>query len=162
MEKDFLQSLKVEISRSFKLAPYERMAFHRLLGIVKSENGTRILLRELEQEPFVRESALLVLKDFDNQEVGRALLDFVNGGETSVLEKLCALENVERFGSSEHLDSVLEFIGKYETDNSQIEAIEKAFSILRIHGADSQDVLEFIKKNRNRPREAHSHTLLRD
>ncbi len=146
MEKDFLQSLKVEISRSFKLAPYERMAFHRLLGIVKSENGTRILLRELEQEPFVRESALLVLKDFDNQEVGRALLDFVNGGETSVLEKLCALENVERFGSSEHLDSVLEFIGKYEADNSQIEAIEKAFSILRIHGADSQDVLDFIKK----------------
>ncbi len=145
MEKDFLQSLKVEISRSFKLVPYERMAFHRLLGIVKSENGTRILLRELEQEPFIRESALLVLKDFDRQEVGQALLDFVNGGETSVLEKLCALENIERFGTPEALDSVVRIIEKYETDSAQIEAIEKAFTILRIHGADSPEVFGFLK-----------------
>ncbi|HSV96710.1 MAG TPA: hypothetical protein VLM75_07230 [Spirochaetota bacterium] len=146
MEKDYLQSLKVEISRSFKLLPYERMAFHRLLGIVKSENGMRILLRELEQEPFVRENALLALKDFDRPEVGRALLDFVNEGETSVLEKQCALENIERFGTPENLDSVVRIIEKYENDTTQIEAVEKAFVILRIHGANSQEVLEFLKK----------------
>ncbi len=146
MEKDFLQSLKLEISRSFKLLPYERMAFHRLLGIVKSENGTRILLRELEQEPFVRESAMLVLKDFEHPEVGQALLDFVNEGETSVLEKLCAMENVERFGTAENLDSVVRFIEKYETETAQIEAVEKAFIILRIHGTDSKEVLEFLQK----------------
>lgn len=146
MEKDYLQSLKVEISRSFKLVPYERMAFHRLLGIVRSENGTGILLRELEQEPYVRESAFLVLKDFDRPEVGPALIDFVNGGETSVTEKLCALENIERFGSPELLDSIITFIEKNEGDSSQIEAVEKAFSILRIHGTQSQDVAGFIRK----------------
>ncbi|HPI14379.1 MAG TPA: hypothetical protein PL135_07170 [Spirochaetota bacterium] len=146
MEKDYLQSLKVEISRSFKLAPYERMAFHRLLGLVGSENGMRILLRELEQEPFVRESAFLVLKEFDRPEVGQALMDFVNGGETSVAEKLCALENIERYGSADDLGSVISFIENNEGDPSQIEAVEKAFSIIRIHGAGSGDAAGFVRK----------------
>jgi hypothetical protein len=105
----------------------------------------RILLRELEHEPNIRESALLVLKDFDRPEVGPALMDFINGGETSVTEKLCALENIERFGSPSR-SIPYHFIEKNEGDSSQIEAVEKAFSILRIHGAQSQEVAGFIRK----------------
>ncbi len=60
-EKNFLQTIKLEISRNFRLEPYERKAFHRILGLVKSQQGKDILLRELEKGGDIRKSAIGVL-----------------------------------------------------------------------------------------------------
>jgi hypothetical protein len=65
---------KLEISKTFTLVPYERMAFHKILGILKTENGMKVLLREASLDFHVRESAIAVLKDFPNREVSITLI----------------------------------------------------------------------------------------
>ena len=44
-----------KISRNFKLDPYERMAFHRILSCTGSDAGRDILIREIYRQkmPFV-------------------------------------------------------------------------------------------------------------
>jgi HEAT repeat protein len=63
-EKNFLQTIKLEISRNFRLEPYERKAFHRILALVKSQQGKDILLRELEKGGEIRQSAISMLAEF--------------------------------------------------------------------------------------------------
>ena len=100
MEKDFLQTLKLDISKKFTLAPYERIAFHKILGYHKSENGIRILLRDLQKGGIIRRSAVSVLKKIAHPEVTNALVDLLvtdDTGEeiinTSSIEGMAVLSN---------------------------------------------------------------------
>jgi hypothetical protein len=47
MDNDFLQGIKLEISRTVTLNAYERIAFHKILAVEKSENGAGILYATL-------------------------------------------------------------------------------------------------------------------
>lgn len=145
MEKDFLQSLKIEISKNFKLVPYERNAFHRILGIMKSENGLRILLRELKSVPEVRESAISVLKSFDSPQLLPLFTEMLLGDECGLAEKMHILDHLERFGSAEHAVRLIEFIEGRRGANDATGLLLRAFEVLKVIGTGSEEVLKYLK-----------------
>lgn len=144
MEKDYLQSLKIEISRSFRLIPYERIMFHKILGLMKSENGMKVLLRELSQEPAVRASAIFELRRFDNPLVRAAFAELLQHDEISMEEKMGILNHMEEFGIGEYTDRVIAFIEKHKNDEAFLMCIAKALSVLSTRGAGLDSVREFV------------------
>lgn len=147
MEKDILQSIKLEISRSFKLVPYERIALHKVLGIARSENGMRILMEDLERGPLIRESALSVLSGFNSPSVLKAFADLVNTDITSE-EKHCVFDHFERFGGDEEIPVIMDFIRKssvVEGEAPDIGLLARAFSVLRLICGGSREVYDFFK-----------------
>lgn len=68
-DKNFLQSIKLEISRNFKLDAYERVAFHKVLACAKSNAGKDVLIREIEKGGDVRTSAMKALGEFSDPSV---------------------------------------------------------------------------------------------
>ncbi|HDP79713.1 MAG TPA: HEAT repeat domain-containing protein [Spirochaetes bacterium] len=146
MEKDFLQSLKIDISRNFKLVPYERISFHKVLGLARSDNGMRVLLRELDQEREIRESALQVLTGFDQPEVLAALMERLGDGSLSDQEKLYVLEYIERRGGAEQVTPVMEFIQAYTGDPSamSLDVVAGAYECLRVLGKESPRAGDFF------------------
>src|SRR6056297_967298 len=69
MEKDLVQSLKLELSKKFRLSPYERLAFHSILSIRKTESSLEILTADLDKTPIVRKSAIKTLSGYDAEKV---------------------------------------------------------------------------------------------
>lgn len=78
-DKNFLQTIKLEISRTFKLDHYERMAFHNILGLIKSENGRDLLIREVKRDPDIRMSALSNLAGFDDDSIAPFFIELLQG-----------------------------------------------------------------------------------
>ncbi|TAL36263.1 MAG: hypothetical protein EPN93_08650 [Spirochaetes bacterium] len=144
MEKDFLQSLKIEISKNFKLVPYERMAFHKILGIIKSENGARILMKELSLDPDVRRSAVAMLKSFDQAPVTEALIALLKERDTGLTEKLDILDHLLRVGSPADARALIAFIESHMDQPESAEAVAKAFVALRERCAGSEEVKSFL------------------
>jgi len=78
-DKNFLQTIKLEISRTFKLDQYERMSFHNLLGIIKSGNGRDLLIKELKRDPDIRMSALSNLAGFNDDSIASVFTELLEG-----------------------------------------------------------------------------------
>ena len=100
-EKSFLQAVKLQISRSFKLVPYERLAFHRIIGILRTDVGMGILLKDLDAAPDIRRSAIEVLSRF-NQPQALAGLAACLKREITDEEKLAILECIQVSPTSPH------------------------------------------------------------
>ncbi len=149
MEKDILQSIKLEISRNFRLMPYERIALHKVLGIVRSEQGMRILLQDLFRGPLIRESAIGVLKDFRSDEVMKVFRELLVA-DISIHEKLLILDHIEMFGSEQEIGLIIDLI-KGEIGNEgepqDISLLAKAFNVIRVIGAGSDEVYGFLRMN---------------
>jgi HEAT repeat protein len=144
MAQDQLQTLKLEISKNTKLLPYERIAFHKIFGIVKTENGMQILLKELNSIPLVRESAVLILKEFNNKEVQNAFLTLLDK-QISDIEKVCIFKNFEKFGTQELLKPVIDYIERNKTNTDNLQVLLHAFNVLRAIGSGSDEVKIFLK-----------------
>jgi hypothetical protein len=78
-DKNFLQTIKLEISRTFKLDRYERMSFHNLLGVIKSENGRDLLIKELKRDPETRISAMANLAGFNDDSIAPVFIELLEG-----------------------------------------------------------------------------------
>jgi HEAT repeat protein len=146
MEKDILQSLKLEISKNFTLTPYERIAFHKILAFRKSDNGLKFLLRDLLKGGLVRRSAISVLKDFTNPEVAGAFLDIIATSEDLTSDEFYdIMEHVERNGTKDHLPAVREYITKFIEKTEQSEYVARAVFVLGRVGSGDQDTMTFIR-----------------
>ena len=141
-EKSFLQTIKLDISRSFKLVPYERVAFHRILGILKSDIGRDILIRELEKGPEIRSSALSILRDFDGKLVLSTLLAYL-GKNISSDEKIYILDFLENRGSAENIREIIEFIEREKTGEDSLYVLSKAFRVANKIASESDDLLNY-------------------
>ncbi|HEY1406424.1 MAG TPA: hypothetical protein VF857_07440, partial [Spirochaetota bacterium] len=146
MEKDFLQSLKLEISRKFTLTPYERIAFHKILGIQKSENGIKILIRDLSKNDLVRRSAISILRDTPLPEVTDAFLSVLSADDLLGEEFFDILDHIERNGTVAHAKGVISYISKYIEKTDYIEYICKAIYTLGQIGYDDPAAASYIKK----------------
>lgn len=144
MAQDQLQTLKLEISKNAKLLPYERIAFHKILGIQKTENGMQVLLKELNSIPLVRESAILTLKEFNHKEVRSALLSILKK-QISNEEKIYIFQNFEKYGTPELFPVIIDYIEKNKTDNDSLPVLIHAFNVLRNIGGNSSEVKNFLK-----------------
>lgn len=143
MEKNILQTIKLEISKNFKLIPYERIAFHKILAILRTENGMNVLVRDLAGDPLVRESAIAALRDFENPAVAAALAPLLDA-DTSMAEKITILDHIERRGSVGHAGEMIAFIEAHRADQKLAPAVLKAFDVLRAVGGDDDGVYDFF------------------
>lgn len=145
-EKSFLQSIKIEISRSFKLAPYERLSFHKILGILKSDMGMNILVKELERGPEIRMSAISALSGFEQPDALASLVSLI-GAPLADPELIMILGTLRRRGGTEHVRSLIEFIKSTQERRVSEECLGAAFEALAAAGGDSEEVLAFLMSN---------------
>ncbi len=142
-EKSFLQTIKMEISRSFRLVPYERIAFHKILSILKTESGRNILLKELTKSEDIRTSAIETLASFDDQGVTDKLAEML-GGKISDKEAVLVLECLAERGSEKHHQAVTDYIEKNKSGTQSPHVVRKAFEVLRKTGASSESVRDYL------------------
>ncbi|MBN2402321.1 MAG: hypothetical protein JXN64_07955 [Spirochaetes bacterium] len=144
MAQDQLQTLKLEISKNAKLLPYERIAFHKIFSLTRTDNGMQILLKELNSIPLVRESAVLTLKEFNYKEVRSAFLILLKK-QISDTEKIYIFENFKKFGTPDILPVIIDYIEKNKTNNDALPVLLHAFNVLRTIGGNSVEVKNFLK-----------------
>ena len=142
MAQDQLQTLKLEISKNTRLLPYERIAFHKIFEIGKTETGMQILLKELNSISLIRESAVLSLKDFDHKEVRDAFVILLSKQITDT-EKVYIFKNFEKYGTPEIIPAVIDYIEKNIMNNDS-PALLHAFNVLRAIGGTSNEVKNFL------------------
>ncbi len=142
-EKSFLQTIKLEISRSFKLVPYERLAFHKVLGILKSDVGMSILAKELDRGPDVRYSAIATLATFESPGALPILVTQLAKGITDE-ERIMVLEYVMDRGSGNNIKEIIAFIEKKQEFNYSHFVTAVAFDVLKTIGAETEEVLNFL------------------
>lgn len=146
MEKDFLQSLKLEISRKFTLTPYERIAFHKILGIRRSENGVKILIRDLAKVDIIRRSAISILREINLPEVTEAFVSLLSSEDIMGDEFFDILDNIERNGNAAHAKPLIDFISRHIEKTDFISHICKAIYTLGQIGSGDPAAAAFIRK----------------
>ena len=144
MEKDLLQSIKLELSKSFKLLPYERISLHRILGIQKTENGMRILLNELNKDPLIRESAIATLKCFSHGDIEAPFTELLMK-QITLEEKLDILQYFETCGTPEIIPVLIAYIDQNRDQPDQRDVVARCFEVLRLVGGESQQVMDYFQ-----------------
>jgi HEAT repeat protein len=142
-DKNFLQSIKLEISRSFKLDSYERIAFHRILACAKSNQGKDILIRELEKGDDIRISALSALSEFNDSSLSPVFVNTLDK-DLSEDEFIIILDFFERNGSENEVPTLIGLFEKKKNDPSAILIINKIFKVLKRIGASDTGFHQFI------------------
>ena len=140
-EKSLLQTIKLDISRSFRLVPYERIAFHAILGLSKSENGRDILIRELEKGSHIRQSALPVLCSFQGLSVQRIFGELLNQDITDA-EKIYILEYFQKQHDKESIPPLIDFLK--QNDKADPLMIGLAYRALSAMSDGSPEILNHL------------------
>lgn len=142
-EKNFLQTIKLEISRNFRLEPYERKAFHRILGLVKSQQGKDILLREIEKGGEIRQSAISMLAEFKDISLIDLFIQLLEK-DLSDDEKIIILRFLSEFNDEKILTPVINLIEKHKGKRDQEYLIKTAFYVLKQNGAGRSELQQFL------------------
>ncbi|MDR3236970.1 MAG: hypothetical protein LBT84_00540, partial [Spirochaetia bacterium] len=152
---NFLQSIKLEIGHKSSLSPYERIALHKVLGILKSNAAFDTLKNELEKEDIIRESAISILSSFPQAsgELKKYLPLKISDGE-----KMMILENLLNNGTAQDIPAVIDFINTLDQENPTRTLAEKAFRVLRTIGTENSEVLEYLTAKAD---DAASHEFIR-
>ncbi len=142
-EKSFLQSIKLEISRSFKLEPYERLSFHKILGILKSDTGLEILLKELDKGPDIRSSAISVLVKFRRPEALAVLIPLLREDLTRD-EKIMIFSHLIENGNETNTQDIIDYIDANRENQEELPVLSTAFQALKSVSGESGDVLDYL------------------
>jgi hypothetical protein len=152
MATDILQTIKLEISKGFKLLPYERISLHKLLGLKKSVAGVKILLNDIYKDPLFRESAIFELRNCPGEDVRLAFRDLLEM-EIPAGEKLYILDYFEKFGKTDDIPIIMKLLEKHLGDADHWIAF-KSCRVLGAIGAASPQVGDHLKQlARNRDRD---------
>lgn len=142
-DKNFLQTIKLEISRTFKLDPYERTAFHNLLGVIKSDQGRNLLIKELTRDSATRMSALYNLARFNDKSLIPLFTEILSGkpGEEEIA---VILDFFRLSGAPLGGDVFIDLIEKLRAEKGNLYFIFKAFEVMSRVSSDNEDVLNYI------------------
>lgn len=149
-EKNFLQTIKLEISRTFKLDPYERIAFYKVLACAKSNAGKDILIREIEKGGDLRTSALNALAEFDDPSLVSFFITIFEKGPLDE-ELLIILDFIYKHGSSREVQPLIQLIEKKKTDNEGTFIIKKIFNVLKKIGETDPSFHNYLVSILNNP-----------
>lgn len=142
-DKNFLQTIKLEISRNFKLLPYERLVFHRILGILKSDAGYSILTSELDRGKEVRSSAISVLVKFETPGLLEMLLPYLSG-DINEIDRINILKMFLRAGSIDNLPELFRYIESTKGNPVNRSILSSAFDAVSKIGRGNDDSLSFL------------------
>ncbi len=144
MATDILQTIKLEISKGFKLLPYERIALHRILGLRKSPEGVKILMSDVYKDPLFRESALRELKNHGGEEV-KAVFRELLSTDISHTEMGHVLDYFEKYASGDDLSLIMKLYEKHLANEDSSIAL-RVCRVLGIRGGSNPAVRDFLKK----------------
>ncbi len=142
-EKNFLQSIKLEISKNVKLEPYDRIAYYRLLTLFRSEAGMNTLANELGKANVLRRSAMASLSSFGRPEAVSVMLPFLSKNVT-FFEKWRILKSQYESGTPEGIPAVMDFIESAKGDPESLPLLKVAFASLYKFGPAAGNVLEYL------------------
>ncbi len=142
-DKNFLQTIKLEISRTFKLDPYERTAFHNLLGVIKSDQGRDLLIKELTRDSATRMSAVYNLARFNDKSLIPLFTEILSGkpGEEEIA---VILDFFRLSGAPLGGDVFIDLIEKLRAEKGNLYFVFKAFEVMSRVSSDNEDVLNYI------------------
>ncbi|HPS85813.1 MAG TPA: HEAT repeat domain-containing protein [Spirochaetota bacterium] len=143
-EKNFLQSIKLEISRNFKLDPYERIAFHKVLACAKSSTGRDILIREIEKGGDIRTSALNALSEFNDPSIVSVFTAILGKG-ASEEELLIILDFLYNNGSANEVPSLIEVLENRKNETEGAFIIKKIFHVLKKIGENDAAFHQYLR-----------------
>ncbi len=141
--RDFLQTIKLEISKNFKLQSYERIAMHNVLALNKTNASVSVLEKELHKTGPVRASAVNILTGFDLPEITNKLVPILKK-DPSETETVSILRHISRFGTPELITEIIDFIIKLDPGQTSPVILDSAFTALREVGFRSGEVLDFL------------------
>lgn len=149
-DKNFLQSIKLEISRNFKLDPYERIAFHKVLACAKSDMGKDILIRELEKIGDIRTSALSALSEFKDPSLIPALISIFDKGMLDE-ELIIILDFIYENGSENEVEPLIQLLDKKTEIKENSFIVKKIFNVLKKIGEKNQSFHQYLLSVINNP-----------
>ncbi len=149
-DKNFLQSIKLEISRNFKLDPYERIAFHKVLACAKSNSGKDVLIREIEKGGDVRTSAMNALGEFRDSSVIPVFMSILNTAPSRA-EIFIILDFLYDNGSAGEVEPLIGLIEKNKENPENDFIIKKAFNVLKKIGETDSYFHDYLISVINNP-----------
>jgi len=142
-EKNFIQTIKLEISRNFKMEPYERMAFYRILGFAKSPQGMDILIKELDRGGLLRLKALRELVKFQDPSLVSVFLNLLSKDLLDE-EILLILDFLSNFKSEEVQESLLGLLDRLKNIPEKAHLVRAIFSCIRKINLPTNSLLNFL------------------
>jgi HEAT repeat protein len=127
--------------------PYERISLHKVLGIIKSEQGFAVLLGDIYKGPIIRQSAISVLKHYNDPQVLAIFVELL-GKPLSIEEKIDMLDYVGRNGGEKEIPVVLNIIRDNIDENGNAvdyHLVAKCMNVLRLVGKSSEEVFNFFR-----------------
>ena len=149
-DKNFLQSIKLELSRNFKLFPYERIAFHKILAHVKSNAGKDTLISEVDRGDDIRISALSALSEFNDLSLVPFFVSILTK-EPLDEELLIILDFLYNNGSADEIPPLMELIDRKKDDKKEGFIIRRIFNVLKKIGSDNSNFHQYITDIINNP-----------
>lgn len=149
-DKNFLQSIKLEISRNFKLDPYERIAFHKILACAKSNAGKEILIREIEKGGDIRLSALHSLSEFNDLSLIPVFMTILEKDPLDE-ELFIILDFLYKNGSANEVQSLIQFIENKKNETEKAFIIKKCFNVLKKIGESDKTFHQYLISVINNP-----------
>lgn len=149
-DKNFLQSIKLEISRNFKLDPYERIAFHKVLACAKSNAGKDVLIREIQKGGDVRTSAMNALGEFIDPDIISVFMPILNSTSSDV-EIHIILDFLYNNGSENEVESLMKLIDDKKENPENAFIIKKAFNVLKNIGENNDLFHKYLISVLNNP-----------
>ncbi len=149
-DKNFLQSIKLEISRNFKLDPYERIAFHKVLACAKSNAGRDILVREIEKGGDIRTSALNALSEFNDPALMPVFTAVLAKDHTDE-ELLIILDFIFSNGSVNEVPLLINSLEKRKVKSEGAFIIKKIFNVLKKIGETDPSFHQYLLSIINNP-----------
>ncbi len=143
-DKNFLQSIKLEISKNFKLDPYERIAFHSIFSNLRTENDRNTLVKELNNEGHVKISAVLALSRFNDPDLSSVLKENVSV-DSSPIELLAVLGYLKNNGTVADISYLIEMAENLKNINIDKYIILNIFEVLRVIGQGDANLYNFLK-----------------
>ncbi|MCL1864233.1 MAG: hypothetical protein FWF73_00280 [Spirochaetes bacterium] len=149
-DKNFLQSIKLELGRNFKLDPYERIAFHKILAHVKSNAGKDVLIRELDRGGDIRISALNALSEFNDSSLIPLFVSILT--KDPLYEELfIILDFLYNNGTADEIRPLIEFAESKKGDKKAAVIIRRIFNVLKKIGGDDIHFRQYITEILNNP-----------
>ncbi len=143
MEKDLVQSLKLEISKKFRLSPYERLAFHSILSIRKTESSLEILTADLDKTPIVRKSAIKTLSGYDAEKVYSIMHRYLQKDLTAD-ELIIIIDFLAENGTEQDVPILKEYIVNGMQNPALSSAIPHVFEAIRQINHPDSDIRSFL------------------
>lgn len=142
-DKNFLQTIKLEISRTFKLDQYERMSLHNLLGVIKSVNGRDLLIKELKRDPEIRMSALFNLSRFNDDSLVPVFTELLAGNIKN--EEISAiLDYFSMRGIPVDSAVFIDLIEKLKIQDGDRHLFLKAFDVMGRLCSENSDLADYL------------------